>query len=362
MRRAAIAWTRSLSALAVLALVVGACAEATPGNQVPNFFPAPAITDQGQASESLYAFIFWIAVAIFVLVEGLIIFAVLRYRRRKGDDELPVQTHGSMPFELAWTIVPFIIVVALFILSENTQQKVDASTPNPPLTVDVTGFQWQWTFDYQAQGLSFTGQGTDGPTMVLPVGEDVHFRLHSNDVIHSFYLPALLLQEGRRARAHQRVRPHPGRRRAPTPASAPSSAAWAMPTCASPCRPSRRPTSPPGWPRSRRRPRRRPRRCPRGAQSLTLSASNTTAFDESTLTATAGQPFAVVFTNNGPAGGPPHDFAIKDPAGGSTMLFTGQPLAQAGQTVTYNVPALAAGTYTFICIVHPNMTGTLTVK
>ena len=49
-------------------------------------------------------------------------------------------------------------------------------------------------------------------------------------------------------------------------------------------------------------------------------------------------------------------------AGGSTMLFTGQPLAQPGQTVTYNVPALAAGTYTFICIVHPNMTGTLTVK
>jgi plastocyanin len=44
------------------------------------------------------------------------------------------------------------------------------------------------------------------------------------------------------------------------------------------------------------------------------------------------------------------------------MLFTGQPLAQAGQTVTYDVPALPAGTYTFICIVHPNMTGTLTVK
>ena len=69
------------------------------------------------------------------------------------------------------------------------------AAPNPPLTVDVTGFQWQWTFDYQAQGLSFTGQGTDGPVMVLPVGENVHFRLHSNDVIHSFYLPAFFFKK-----------------------------------------------------------------------------------------------------------------------------------------------------------------------
>ena len=68
------------------------------------------------------------------------------------------------------------------------------STPNPPLTVDVTGFQWQWTFDYKDQGLSFTGQGKDGPEMVLPVGEDVHFRLHSNDVIHSFYVPGFFFK------------------------------------------------------------------------------------------------------------------------------------------------------------------------
>jgi len=360
-RRAAIAWTRSLLALAVLALVVGACAEATPGNQVPNFFPAPAITDQGQASESLYAFIFWIAVAIFVLVEGLIIFAVLRYRRRKGDDELPVQTHGSMGFELAWTIVPFIIVVALFILSENTQQKVDASTPNPPLTVDVTGFQWQWTFDYKAQGLSFTGQGTDGPTMVLPVGEDVHFRLHSNDVIHSFYVPGFFFKKdvvpGRTNEFDLTLDQtgtytgqcaefcglgHADMRFTVQAVSPADFSAWVA--------------------KEQEAAKATPSPLPSGAQSLTLSASNTTAFDESTLSATAGQPFAVVFTNNEAAGGPPHDFAIKDPAGSSNLLFTGQPLAQAGQTVTYSVPALAAGTYTFICIVHPNMTGTLTVK
>jgi cytochrome c oxidase subunit 2 len=360
-RRAAIAWTRSLLALAVLALVVGGCAQATPSNPVPNFFPAPAITEQGQASEGLYDFIFWIATAIFVLVEGLIIFAVLRYRRRKGDDELPTQTHGSMPFELAWTVIPFIIVVVLFVLSENTQQKVDASAPNPPLTVDVTGFQWQWTFDYKDQGLTFTGQGTEGPVMVLPVGEDVHFRLHSNDVIHSFYVPGFFFKKdvvpGRTNEFDLTLNQtgtysgqcaefcglgHADMRFTVQAVSQADFATWvAQQQAAAKATPSPLPS---------------------GAQTLTLSASNTTAFDESTLTATAGQPFAVAFTNKGAAGGPPHDFAIKDPARGTTMLFTGEPLAQAGQSVTYSVPALAAGTYTFICIVHPNMTGTLTVK
>ncbi len=361
MRRAAIAWTRSLFALAVLALIVGACAEATPGNQVPNFFPAPAITNQGQASESLYVFILGIATAIFLLVEGLIIFAALRYRRRKDDDQLPTQTHGSMPFELAWTIIPFIIVVVLFVLSYQTQEQVDASVPNPPLTVDVTGFQWQWTFDYKAQGLSFTGQGSDGPVMVLPVGEDVHFRLHSNDVIHSFYLPAFFFKKdvvpGRTNEFDLTLDQmgtyagqcaefcglgHGDMRFTVQAVSQADFNTWVA--------------------KEQAAAKATPSPLPSGAQTLTLSASSTTAFDESTLTATAGQPFAVVFTNKEAAGGPPHDFAIKDPAGGTTLLFTGEPLAQAGQTVTYSVPALAAGTYTFICIVHPNMTGTLTVK
>ena len=106
MRRAAIAWTRSLLALAVLALVLSACAQATASNPVPGFFPLPAITDQGQASQSLYVFILGIATAIFLLVEGLILWSVLRYRRRKGDDELPVQTHGNNLLEVTWTVLP----------------------------------------------------------------------------------------------------------------------------------------------------------------------------------------------------------------------------------------------------------------
>ncbi|MFI5261677.1 MAG: cytochrome c oxidase subunit II [Candidatus Limnocylindrales bacterium] len=361
MRRAIVTSTRTILPLAALALAVSGCAQATADNPVPGFFGLPAITTQGQASQSLYVFILGIATVIFLLVEGLIIFAVLRYRRHKGDDELPTQTHGSMPFELAWTIVPFIIVVVLFVLSEQTQQIVDASVPNPPVTVDVTGFQWQWTFEYKDQGLSFTGQGQQGPVMVLPVGEDVHFRLHSNDVIHSFYLPAFFFKKdvvpGRTNEFDITLNQagtyagqcaefcglgHADMRFTVDAVSQADFATWVT--------------------QQQEAAKATPSPLPSGAQSLTLSASNTTAFDESTLTAPANQPFEVVFTNKGPAGGPPHDFAIKDPAGSGNLLFTGQPLAQPGQTVTYEVPALAPGTYTFICVVHPNMTGTLTVK
>jgi len=97
-----------------------------------------------------------------------------------------------------------------------------------------------------------------------------------------------------------------------------------------------------------------------GAGSIALAAQNV-KFDQTTLSAKAGQGFTVTLTNHDTV---PHNFAILKPGGGpSDFLFNGQPLTQGGQTTDYSVPALPAGTYTFICIVHPTqMTGTLTVK
>ncbi|HTS14594.1 MAG TPA: cupredoxin domain-containing protein [Candidatus Sulfotelmatobacter sp.] len=84
-------------------------------------------------------------------------------------------------------------------------------------------------------------------------------------------------------------------------------------------------------------------------------------FEQTTLTAPAGKSFTVTLTNHDSV---VHNFAILKPGGGpSDFLFNGQPLTQGGQSTTYSVPALPAGTYTFICIVHPTqMTGTLTIK
>ena len=116
-------------------------------------FPGQVVTEQGQNAASLYLPVFLIAVAVFILVEGLVLIITLRFRRKKTDTQLPPQTHGNNVLEIVWTIIPAVIVMGLFVLSMSVLVKNDATADNPALTVDVTGFQWQWTFDYQEQGL-----------------------------------------------------------------------------------------------------------------------------------------------------------------------------------------------------------------
>jgi plastocyanin len=94
-----------------------------------------------------------------------------------------------------------------------------------------------------------------------------------------------------------------------------------------------------------------------GAEDQIALAATNIVFDKTQIEAKAGQPFQIVFTNND--SGIPHNVQIKAPDGSEP--FKGSLLTGPG-TVTYDVPALAAGSYVFHCIVHPNMTGTLTVK
>ncbi|MFI5254844.1 MAG: cytochrome c oxidase subunit II, partial [Candidatus Limnocylindrales bacterium] len=194
---------RSLPVIA--AVLIGAFVVAGCSADYPGLFPRPAVTAQGQQTEALYHIVFTIAALIFVLVEGLIIWAVLRYRRR--DDALPKQTHGNRIAEAVWTIVPAIIVVVLFFLSLQTQNVVTAKVAQPDLVIDVVGFQWQWTMGYgcpdsyadtpvvqPAKDCAFalTGAGNQGPNLHVPVGETIRFRLHAADVIHSFFIPRFL--------------------------------------------------------------------------------------------------------------------------------------------------------------------------
>lgn len=349
--------------IVLLALVAVGCGGGTTQGAAPGFFPPPAASEQGRHIQDLYSIVFWIAAAVFLLVEGLILWAVLRYRRR--DDVLPVQTHGSRVAEALWTAIPAAIVLFLFILTVQTLDKVEAKTPNPAVTVDVTGFQWQWTFDYKEQGLSFTGLGDKGPEMVLPVGQTVHLKLHSNDVIHAFYVPQFLYKKdvvpGRENNfdvlveqpgtyvgqcaefcglAHAKmfftVRAVPRAefdawvsqeqekaKATPSPAASGSAGGGGG-----------------------------------GAPALAISASSAAGFDTPAVEGRANQPLTIQFENKDPSA--PHNVAIKQatPEGD----FVGQPLAQAGQKATYMTPPLAAGQYTFYCAVHPNMQGTLTVR
>jgi cytochrome c oxidase subunit II len=179
-------------AVALLALASISLASAQTG------MPEP-ITDEANKIESLWNFTLAIAVVVFIGVEGAILYAVFRFRKR--NDDLPVQTHGSTLIEIIWTTIPVLIVIALFAYSFVVLRQVENSADEEDLTVHVQGFQFGWEFkifmndlgtntpDREAEGeISVLGTIDDLPVLHMPVGEPVEFILRSDDVIHSFYV------------------------------------------------------------------------------------------------------------------------------------------------------------------------------
>jgi len=128
-------------------------------------------------------------VAVFVIVEGLLLVAAFRFRRRPSGEGEPPQIHGNTPLEIAWTIVPALIVFAVFVLTVRTQQTIDASAQSDdgstPLNVEVIAHQWWWEFRYPDLGI------TTATDLVIPVGRVVSYTVTSVDVIHSFWVPQL---------------------------------------------------------------------------------------------------------------------------------------------------------------------------
>lgn len=168
----------SITLLTVASLVLAGC-------QMTDA-PQTTFVAQGDAAReilNLFRPIFWVGMAVFVIVEGLLIWSVIRYRRRP-DDGIPLQIHGNTPIEIAWTILPAIIVVGIATLTFRTQS-VLVAPPNDPLQVTVVGNQWWWEFRYPQYGITTANE------LHLPAGRPVQLRLESKDVIHSFWLPRL---------------------------------------------------------------------------------------------------------------------------------------------------------------------------
>jgi cytochrome c oxidase subunit II len=147
---------------------------------------------QGRDIANLYHLFFWVAIGVGGTVYALILFSVVRYRRR--DDRLPRQTRYHVPLEITYTVVPVVIVLALFVVTFRTERRVDATVDDPAVVVNVTGFQWQWRFDYPGSGVSIVGTPRRAPTMVVPAGRTVHVNLRAQDVIHAFYVPRFLFK------------------------------------------------------------------------------------------------------------------------------------------------------------------------
>ena len=158
--------------------------------RTPSIF-APASTP-AFAIRELSFLVLAIVTFIFVVVAGLTVYAIVRFRRRPGDDgREPPQVYGSTQIELAWTLVPFLIVVVLFLTTTRYIFAIEtrARAANA-LEVTVVGNQWWWEIRYPALGIVTANE------LHVPVSDPAEPRptfitLQSADVIHSFWIPQL---------------------------------------------------------------------------------------------------------------------------------------------------------------------------
>lgn len=157
--------------------------------------PQSALDPQGpiaRKEHDLFVPVFWIAVAVFVVVEGLLLIAVIKFREKRGQEhEAPVQTHGNTRLEVAWTIAPAVLLAGISIPVLFAIFDV-AKEPPKALQVRVIGHQWWWEFDYPKQ------PGISSPIVTanelhIPTGRAVRMTLTTppDGVIHSFWVPKL---------------------------------------------------------------------------------------------------------------------------------------------------------------------------
>lgn len=171
------------------------------------------VTEEANIVENFWVGSWIAAMAVGILVWGLMIFAFIAYRRRTND-EVPRQIRYNMPIETLWTIAPLIMVIGIFYFAARDEAELMDVSNDEQQTVNVVAFRWSWTFNYVTENVYSTGQpgylpnspqgsarqavppdeGSAAPTLVLPVNQKVKFELTSPDVIHSFWVPNFLFK------------------------------------------------------------------------------------------------------------------------------------------------------------------------
>lgn len=155
----------------------------------------------------LHMTIFWICVGIGVIVFGVMIYSLIYHRKSRGAK--PAQFHEHTVVEIVWAIIPFLLLVAMAVPATLVLIRMD-DTKEADLNIKVTGYQWKWQYEYLDNGISyFSNLATprdqienrtaknkwyllevDRP-LVVPIHKKVRFLVTSNDVIHSWWVPAL---------------------------------------------------------------------------------------------------------------------------------------------------------------------------
>jgi cytochrome c oxidase subunit 2 len=151
-------------------------------------------TEFNRDVDFLFKILIYAGTAVFIFVEAILVLTLIKYRQRPGQPE-PKHVHGNTTMEIAWTVIPLLILIVIAIPTVRTIFRTQAVARADALQVEVIGHQWWWEFRYP----QYTMAGLNGRTdtlvtaneLYLPLGKTVNFTLKSKDVIHSFWIPAL---------------------------------------------------------------------------------------------------------------------------------------------------------------------------
>jgi cytochrome c oxidase subunit 2 len=175
---------------------------------------SPGVTEVGEKIFDLHMIVFWICVWIGVVVFGVMFYSVFTHRKSKGAK--PADFHESTSVEIAWTVVPFVILLVMAFPATTTLLEV-YNFEDTELDIVVTGYQWKWKYEYieeDGDNVVFFSNLRTGKTeiynedskgehyllevdepLVLPVNKKVRFLVTANDVIHAWWVPALAVKK-----------------------------------------------------------------------------------------------------------------------------------------------------------------------
>lgn len=170
-------------------VVAGAVALLTACAAIPNHTTLEADRMHGVWSVFIVA-----SIVVYAIVAGLIVFSAIAYRRRGADVPQAGKFHKNYPLEIAWTIIPILIVGGLFWVTYDAEFRVDRILLHPPEVIEVTAYRWGWRFYYPKEKIAVEGTERTPPTLVLPLRQTVEIDLTSSDVLHGMWVPAFLFK------------------------------------------------------------------------------------------------------------------------------------------------------------------------
>ncbi|HEY0260328.1 MAG TPA: cytochrome c oxidase subunit II [Lacisediminihabitans sp.] len=195
---------------ATLVVVLAGCTQ----QQLRGFLPGtPGITNHTDGVTGLWVTSWIVLLGVGIITWGLVIWAAIVYRRRKGQTGLPVQMRYNLPIEIFYTIVPLILVLGFFAFTAKEQNSIEQPTKNPDVKIEVYGKRWAWDFNYDNVGPGKKGVYSPGiqaqelekgdgsideskiPVLYLPLNKSIQIKIESRDVDHSFWIVDFLYKK-----------------------------------------------------------------------------------------------------------------------------------------------------------------------